>query len=422
MRSTEISGVVGGGFVLIQGWESEMRKRYEAVASVFRHITATISPVTMAVAITALSAAMLFIVADVVRTAAEGDGELQIVDAVMSEIGSFGTITPAALTSVPIAAKPRSLELIDSEAIGGLVQRGAGAVLVAFLMIAFAWRQREPQRVPAQGSEFELEIALASVQEQQRMLARQYHEEKLNAEAANHAKVSFLAHLSHDIRTPLNHIIGFADLMRHETYGPLGDARYGNYVDTIKGSGERLLSFFASIMELAEFESGKKSLRQDPITADDLLHTVVRRYRSQAMRAGLVIQSGDPTGATIVGDRFGLERMLGNLLDNAIRFTPKGGRVTLAAYAADNGVVVEVTDTGIGMTAERLATVSQPFALAFGDAALTRENGGAGLGISIARAIAEQSGGHLVIDSRPGLGTTVAISLPLLADEDSEAA
>ena len=113
-----------------------------------------------------------------------------------------------------------------------------------------------------------------------------------------------------------------------------------------------------------------------------------------------------------MGDRFSLERMLANLLDNAIRFTPAGGRVTLAAYAALDGVVVEVTDTGIGMDAERLSSLSQPFA--YGDAALTRDREGAGLGLAIARTIAELSGGRLAIDSRPGLGTTVAVSLPLL--------
>jgi len=103
--------------------------------------------------------------------------------------------------------------------------------------------------------------------------------------------------------------------------------------------------------------------------------------------------------------------MLGNLLDNAIRFTPGGGRVSVAAYAASDGVVLEITDTGIGMSPERLSSLSQPFA--FGDAALTRDREGAGLGLATARTIAELSGGRLAIDSRPGLGTTVAVSLPL---------
>jgi two-component system cell cycle sensor histidine kinase PleC len=94
-----------------------------------------------------------------------------------------------------------------------------------------------------------------------------------------------------------------------------------------------------------------------------------------------------------------------------VRFTPSGGKVSIAAYAGDDGVVLEITDTGIGMSPERLEALSQPFA--FGDAALTRQHSGAGLGIAIARAIAELSGGRLAIDSRLSLGTTVAISLPL---------
>src|SRR5690606_14913837 len=96
---------------------------------------------------------------------------------------------------------------------------------------------------------------------------------------------------------------------------------------------------------------------------------------------------------------------------NALRFTPSGGRITLAAFAARDGVVIEITDTGTGMSEERLASLSQPFAL--GDATFTRDGVGPGLGISISRAIAELSGGHLAIDSSLALVTAVAISLPL---------
>ena len=261
---------------------------------------------------------------------------------------------------------------------------------------------------------------LASIREEQRELARRYHEEKLRAEAASRSKTSFLAHLSHDIRTPLNHIIGFADMLHEQPYGALGDARYLNYVEAVKGSGERLLGFFASILELAELEGGRRDLRCERFTADDLLLTVLRRFSSQAQRAGLTLGLGGACEALLNADRFALERMVGNLVDNALRFTSRGGRVTLAAYAASDGVVLEVTDTGIGMTEERLATLSQPFA--FGDAALTRDREGSGLGIAIARAIAEASGGHLAIDSRQGLGTTVAVSLPIAAADTARAA
>jgi two-component system cell cycle sensor histidine kinase PleC len=138
---------------------------------------------------------------------------------------------------------------------------------------------------------------------------------------------------------------------------------------------------------------------------------VTRRFATQAGRAGLALALGGPCDARLFADRFCIERMLGNIIENAIRFTPSGGKVTLAAYAARDGVVLEVSDTGIGMNSDQLAKLSQPFV--FGDAAFTREHDGAGLGIAISRAIAELSGGRLAIDSSPTLGTTVAISLPM---------
>lgn len=261
---------------------------------------------------------------------------------------------------------------------------------------------------------------LTSIREEQRLLARRYHEEKLRAEAASRSKTTFLAHLSHDIRTPLNHIIGFADMMRQQPFGPLGDAKYLSYVEAVKSSGERLLGFFGSILELAELEGGRRALKRDLFTADDLLLGVFRRFTGLAQQAGVTLGLGGPCNALLTADRFALERMTANLVENAIRFTPRGGKITLAAYAAADGVVLEITDTGIGMSQERLETLSQPFV--FGDAALTRDRQGAGLGIAIARAIAELSGGHLAIDSRQGLGTTVAVSLPLLIEEEAKAA
>jgi two-component system cell cycle sensor histidine kinase PleC len=264
------------------------------------------------------------------------------------------------------------------------------------------------------------DLLLSAVREEQRQLARRYHEEKLRAEAASRAKTSFLAHLSHDIRTPLNHIIGFADMIRHQTYGPVGDARYLTYIDMIKGSGEKLLASFARILELAELESGDRPLHEEPVSVDDLLAAVAQRFAPHAGRAGLSLSLGAPCGARLLGDRFCLERMLGNLVENAIRFTPSGGRVTIAAFAAHDGVVLEVTDSGIGMSEEQLERLSQPFA--FGDAAFTREHDGAGLGVAIARAIAELSGGRLAIDSRPAVGTTVAVSLPLPVVDTARAA
>lgn len=248
------------------------------------------------------------------------------------------------------------------------------------------------------------------LREEERQWARRYREEKVRAQAANRAKTAFLAHLSHEIRTPLNHIIGFADLIRHQTYGPLGDARYLGYIEDIMNSGENLLDMFSEILELAELEGGERILRSDEIRATDLVDKVAGRYAAQAQRAGLTFDLAMHAEALLNADATALKRMIGNLLDNAIRFTPKGGRVILALWPGEDGVVVEVSDTGVGISEDRLKTLTDPFVVA--DAALAREREGTGLGLAIAREIAQLSGGELAIESSLACGTTVAVSLP----------
>ena len=251
---------------------------------------------------------------------------------------------------------------------------------------------------------------LIKVREEQRELAQQLREEKIKAEAASRSKTSFLAHLSHDVRTPLNHIIGFADLIAHETYGKVGDKRYLNYINDIKTSGEKLLTSFTEILELAQLEGGHLVLRRETIDVAEVLKAIGARFRENAERAGLALDVTTPAETLMFADRICVERMLGNIIENAIRFTPKGGMVKLVTWIGEDGIVLEVSDTGIGMSPERLEDLSHPFVL--GDAAFTRE-GGVGLGIAISRAIAELSGGRMAIDSSPAVGTTVAISLPL---------
>jgi two-component system cell cycle sensor histidine kinase PleC len=507
MRSAETSGVGVKGFGTSNRTASLFRELVRRAAEPFVRFAEGLSPVSLAIGLTALAAAAVSVGADATLTMLDAQARQR-------EMMHVATAEPVAMwrysgTRMTTLAGPAE----GGEAFLGVMHRGAGAFAVALGVAAFAVRRRKPgppaggaydgllatipfgvacwtadgrlvacneqyrARLDAgdhdlrpgtsysasvkrliQGGYMQLiseddhnrllelhredgsclviderpladggfvtlvtdvterrrtDDLLTTIREEQRQLARRYHEEKLKAEAASRAKTTFLAHLSHDIRTPLNHIIGFADMMRQQTYGPLGDRRYLTYVHDMKESGERLLQFFGSILELAELEGGQKPLRAEPFDVDDMLSTVTRRFSGQAQRAGISLAIGAPCGTQLVGDRFALERMTGNIVENAVRFTPAGGRVSVAAFAAADGVVLEITDTGIGMPAERLEALSQPFA--FGDAALTRQHSGAGLGIAIARAIAELSGGRLAIDSRPALGTTVAISLPLPA-------
>ena len=256
--------------------------------------------------------------------------------------------------------------------------------------------------------------SLEKAQDEQRIMAKQIQEEKIKAEAASRAKTTFLAHLSHDINTPLNAIIGFADLMIHETYGKVGDQRYIKYLKDIRSSGEKLVSSFAEILELAQFESGEKALKLKTHELAKTLTTASTRHKDKAKRAGIKIETCLPDNVKFDTDKHCLNQMIGNIIENSIRFTPKGGVIKVKAWVADDGVVIEITDDGIGISEPRLKELEQSFVLS--DAAFTRK-GGAGLGIAISRAIAELHGGKLIIDSSPNFGTTVAISLPLKAQE-----
>jgi two-component system, cell cycle sensor histidine kinase PleC len=255
------------------------------------------------------------------------------------------------------------------------------------------------------------DLMLSKVREDQRQLARQYHDEKLKAEAASRAKTAFLAHLSHDIRTPLNHIIGFADMIRMETYGPLGDNKYRTYVEDIRRSGQSLLSSFGEILEYAELEGGHKELEPEVMGLGELMQRTLTRFSTHASKAGLRLYLAQAPQGAIYADRLCVDRMLANIIENAIKFTPRGGEIRLGAWQAEDGVVLEISDTGIGMSDDQLSRFSQPFAL--GDASAADPQCGIGLGIAIARTIAELSGGRLAIDSRLSVGTTVAVSLPL---------
>lgn len=252
---------------------------------------------------------------------------------------------------------------------------------------------------------------LKQARNKQTKLAKKYQQEKLRAEQASIAKTNFLAHLSHDVRTPLNHIIGFAELMASQTFGPLGDKRYADYAGDIKNSGENLLKSFAKILELAELDSGQVELDKDAVNLGDMLSRIDSKFSDRAVRANIDFEVSSAPDLLLHADTHSLERAVGNLIDNALKFTPTGGRVCLTTWLASDGLVLEITDSGTGMSPERLREVQQPFSM--GDAMFARNDSALGIGLSVARGLAELHGGEIGIDSTLGLGTTVALSLPM---------
>lgn len=256
------------------------------------------------------------------------------------------------------------------------------------------------------------EEELAGERTKLEMINRQLEISRNEAEVANRAKSEFLANMSHELRTPLNAVIGFAEVMRDELIGPLGNPTYREYTQHIHENGHKLLEAINNILDLSKIESGRMKLKEDTVDISKLVESRVRAFKAQADAARVTL-SVDLSNAPseIRGDEARLNQMLENLLSNAVKFTPTGGRVMVRAYrASDGGLTLLVEDTGIGIAPENIRGALEPFSQV--DSKLSRKFGGTGLGLSLVKRLVELHGGTLRIDSAPGEGTTVSVSLP----------
>ncbi len=232
------------------------------------------------------------------------------------------------------------------------------------------------------------------------------------AEGANRAKSAFLAHVSHELRTPLNAIIGFSEILRAEPQGPLGSDRYRDYVGDIHSSGNHLLKLVNDLLDMAKAEAGRLEIREDVVDMQEVVQACAALLAPLCKSAGvelwLKVVAGD---RCLRGDEVRLRQILLNILNNAVKFTPSGGRVSLTvAWNEENALEVEVSDTGIGIAPDDLGKVLLPFGQA-GDI-MTRKHQGTGLGLPLTKALVELHGGRLRIESALGQGTTVRIAFP----------
>jgi len=231
------------------------------------------------------------------------------------------------------------------------------------------------------------------------------------AELANKSKTEFLANMSHELRTPLNAVIGFAEVIESQLLGELGNPRYRAYASDIRESGQHLLSLINDILDHAKIEAGRRDLHEEWLSVGELIHATVRLVRERAQDRGvaLAVEPADQL-PRVFADQRGLKQILLNLLTNAIKFTPKGGRVTVRAEADAEGLWLEVADTGIGIAAEDVDKAMAPFGQA--DNWLTREHEGTGLGLALCKQLAELHGGQLALESTAGEGTRVRVHIP----------
>lgn len=231
------------------------------------------------------------------------------------------------------------------------------------------------------------------------------------AEVANRSKSEFLANMSHELRTPLNAIIGFSDMMRS---GLLKQdiARYESYASDIHRSGVHLLELINDLLDLSKIEAGKMEMRDTPIDVSATLGDIQRMMRGQAERAGLSISlSADKAIRYLLADERSFRQIVLNLISNALKFTPAGGRIAVSiAPGPDAAVRLSVSDTGIGIAADDLGRLMQPFVQV--DSAYGRRHKGSGLGLALVRTLAELHGGRVSIESQFGRGTSVHVDLP----------
>jgi signal transduction histidine kinase len=233
-----------------------------------------------------------------------------------------------------------------------------------------------------------------------------------SAQAANRAKTQFLANMSHELRTPLNAIIGFSEIMRSEVYGPLGEPRYAEYINSIADSGTHLLSLINDILDLSKIEVGEITLVESDVDLGNLIESCLSLVRDKALSKSISMESVVADGLPpVCADARLLKQVLLNLLQNAIKFTPADGQVRAgAALTADAGVQITVADTGIGIKEEDIPRALERFGQV--DSDLSRQYNGAGLGLPLAKSFTELHGGTLSISSKVNHGTIVTVLLP----------
>jgi signal transduction histidine kinase len=233
---------------------------------------------------------------------------------------------------------------------------------------------------------------------------------KVAAEEASGAKTDFLAKMSHELRTPLNAVIGFSDTMRMELLGPVGNSRYKEYLHDIYESGNYLLSLVNDLLDLSKIEASQMKLTDRAVELASLIGSCRRMVEQRAEAQNIRLTFAMPPDPPVVrADENALKKIVINILANAVKFTPPGGTVVVHCDTDRAGeVVLSVADTGNGIAEADLERVLQPFVqLQSG-----MENSGTGLGLPIAKALAELHGGSLKLASKIGVGTTVTLRLP----------
>jgi signal transduction histidine kinase len=232
------------------------------------------------------------------------------------------------------------------------------------------------------------------------------------AVAASRAKSEFLANMSHELRTPLNAIIGFSDMVRTRAFGDSAE-KYSEYGGFIHQSGNRLLELIGDILDLARIEAGRKVLQREPVNLDDLIADELARRAETAISHGVeLLHPRQHNLPLLLADIHAVRQVLGNLVSNAIKFTPKGGSISVAAQLNGQGEIeFTVADTGLGIAREEQAHIFDRFGR--GRPEVTTAHRGTGLGLQIVKGLVDMHGGRIDLESNIGEGTKITVIFPV---------
>ncbi|NQZ14502.1 MAG: PAS domain S-box protein [Alphaproteobacteria bacterium] len=236
---------------------------------------------------------------------------------------------------------------------------------------------------------------------------------KEQADAANHAKSAFLANMSHELRTPLNAIIGFSEMMIKETFGPVGDEKYGEYLDDIHLSARHLLEIINEVLDMSKIEAGRVDLDEKEVDVSALIQTVARITTSRTFSSNLSVQVNLPEEfPRLYSDPRLVRQILINIVTNAVKYSPDGGVITISGAQNDQGGLdVIVQDCGMGIPKDRIQEAMEPFGQTH-DPIQSTPYQGTGLGLPLAKVMTEMHDGRLNLESKVGEGTSVTISFP----------
>ncbi len=230
-------------------------------------------------------------------------------------------------------------------------------------------------------------------------------------------RTNFFAGLGHDLKSPLNAVIGFADIMDAEIRGPMPDA-YKDYPSLIRESGETLLRLVEDILGYAKSEAGTYELDLAPMDIAASGESVMRQSQAMAEKAGVALKMQSDREVLALSDAGAVRRIWDNLVSNAIKYSASGDTVTLSAKLRDGFAVLQVSDTGAGMDADDLARIAKPFA----QGRNAKGRAGTGLGLALVHSLAELHGGQVKIATALGQGTTVTVLLPAASEDQKRAA